>query len=66
MLKVRRASIALGDYGEHLISFTLSSPGKDFLRGSQISFQIIHFCIPPISSVYLERIMSVYVGTVWD
>ena len=32
MLKVRRASITLGDYGEHLISFTLSSPGKDFLH----------------------------------
>ena len=32
MLKVCRASITLGDYGEHLISFTLSSPGKDFLH----------------------------------
>ena len=35
MLKECRASITLVDYGEHLISFTLSSPGKEFSPAAQ-------------------------------
>ena len=35
MLKVCRASITLRDYGEHLISFTLISPRKDFYRAAK-------------------------------
>ena len=35
LLKECRASITLGDYGEHLISFTLSSPGKEFSPAAQ-------------------------------
>ena len=52
MLKVCRASITLGDYGEHLISFTLSSPRKDFLHHQPNLF-------PKYTFLYAANILAV-------